>query len=258
MKNLKEFYYPSSLTEALYILSENEDNSLINVPVAGSTSIVFSKNPNIKGLIDINRIGLDYIKKDGTTIKIGSTMTARKIYQSPLIKSMAGGLLAKAAGSIGSTLIRNSCTIGGNIVDLRIWSDFPAPLLALDAKIKVDSKKGTREISVEEFFSKRPSKILSPSEMVTEIIIPSLEGKGSFIKFARTRVDYTLVDIAAYLETEDKKICLARIAVSGITTLPERLKSMEKFIEGKELTEDFLQEVSKKAREECVEVRSET
>jgi carbon-monoxide dehydrogenase medium subunit len=258
MKNLKEFYYPLSLEETLEILSENENAPLVNVPVAGSTAIVFSKNPKIKGLIDINRLGLDYIKKDNDTIKIGAAATAQKIYQSELIKSLARGILSSAAKTIGSRLIRNSCTIGGNIAGLRIWSDFPVALLALDGHIMVKSKEGERLISAEDFFAKKPSKILKSTELVTEIIIsvPPANSTGSFIKFSKTKFDYSLMNTGACLETDRGKILKARIAVSAVTMLPVRLKSIENFIEGKILTEDLLEEISKKVKEEIIPVNT--
>jgi len=245
VKNLKDFFYPGSLEEALELLSKNEGSPLLNVPVAGSTGIFYSKNPKIRGLIDINRIGLDYIKKESHALKIGAATPVQKIAQSPAIKSLAGGFFAKAAGSIGSRLIRNTCTIGGNIVDLRIWSNLPAPLLVLEGKIKAETKKSSRFIPAEEFFSRRPSKILSPVELVTEIIIhlPPENARGAFIKFGRTKVDYTLMDTAAYMEIDGDRLKNVRIAVSAVTVLPQRLKSLEKFVEGKIFSEVFLEEI---------------
>ena len=257
MKNVRDFFYPETLKEALKLLSENEGNSQLNVPVAGSTGIVFSKNPKITGLVDINRLGLDYIKKENGSIKIGASATVQKISRSKALQSVAGGILSKAAGSIGSRLIRNSCTIGGNISGLRIWSDLPAPLLVLDAKIKAQSEKGERIIPAEEFFSKTPSKILNPSELVTEIIIPVPEkSAGSFIKFVRTKVDYTFMDTAFYMELKDGKIINPGLSVSAVTLLPVRLKAIEEFLNGKALDEKLLEEVSKKAEEEINPIKT--
>lgn len=252
MKNLKEFYYPKTLEEALEILSENEASEMLNIPVAGSTGIVFSKKPTVKALVDINRIGLDYIKKDRGTVKIGAATVVRKIARSEIIKNMAGGVLSKAAGSIGSILIRNSCTIGGNIADLRIWSDSPSALLVLGAKIKINSKEKERIIKAEEFFSQKPSRTLLKTEMVTEIIIPAppKNAAGSFIKFGRTKVDYTLMDVSSYFEINDERLINVRIAISGVTLFPKRLKELEKFIEGKIFSEKLLKEIEDKGREE--------
>lgn len=258
MINVKEFYYPESLDEALELFSKNKGQELINVPVAGSTDIVFSRNPLFKGLVDINRIGLDYIKKEENVIKIGATTTIRKIAKSELLKDMGGGVLSKAASLIGSRLIRNTCTIGGNLMALRIWSDLPVALLVLDGNAEIRSKEERKVISIEELLKKRPSKIINSTELLTEIIIPATPENvgGAFIKFTRTKFDYTLMDIGAYIELEKGRIKKCRIAVSAVTPFPVRLKEVEKIMEGNIPDGKLIKEASEMAKDQIKPIKT--
>lgn len=255
---ISEFYYPRSLDEALELFSKNRDEQFINIPVAGSTDRVSFKNPSVKGLVDINRIGLDYIKQEDNVIKIGAATVIQKLAKSELLNNIAGGVLAKAASGVGSRLIRNTCTAGGNLMALRIWSDLPVALLVLDGKVEIRSIKERKIISVEELLKKRPSKVIDSTELLTEIIIPvpPENSRGDFIKFTRTKFDYTLMDTGVYIETDKEKIRECRLAVSGVTSVPVRLKSVENLLKDKQPDRALIEGASEKAKEEIKPVKN--
>ncbi|MEQ8190185.1 MAG: FAD binding domain-containing protein [Candidatus Eremiobacterota bacterium] len=258
MLNIREFHYPQTIDEILEILSKNRDEKSINIPVAGSTAVVFSKNPSVKGFVDINRAGLDYIKQEGNTVKIGAATTVQKIAKSELINNMAGGVLSMAASRVGSRLIRNVCTIGGNIVALRIWSDLPVALLALNGSVEIRNSEKKRIISIEELIRKRPAKELSSQDLLTEIIIPlpSCNTKGGFVKFSRTNFDYTMMDLAASVEYDGSVIKDCIVAISGVTAVPQRFIEVENLLKGNILNETLIEYAAKKAEEHIVPLKN--
>ncbi|MEQ8221436.1 MAG: FAD binding domain-containing protein [Candidatus Eremiobacterota bacterium] len=258
MLNIREFHYPQTIDEILEILSKNKDEKSINIPVAGSTAVIFSKNPSVKGFVDINRAGLDYIKQEGNTVKIGAATTVQKIAESEIINNIAGGVLARAASRVGSRLIRNVCTIGGNIAALRIWSDLPVALLALNGAVEIRNSEKKRIISVEELIQKRPAKELSSQELITEIIIPvpSCHTKGGFIKFSRTNFDYTLMDVAVSMEFYASVIKDCRLAISGVTSVPQRFIEIENLLKGNTLNETLIDHVAKEAEEKITPLKN--
>jgi xanthine dehydrogenase YagS FAD-binding subunit len=65
--------------------------------------------------------GLDTIRLDGGTLKIGALATLAEIARSPIVAENAG-VLAEAAGKAASPTLRETTTIGGNLCQLpRCW-----------------------------------------------------------------------------------------------------------------------------------------
>ena len=248
MKNLKSFYYPETIDKVLEILRDDRVKTAI---IAGGTSVSISNDTSVEALVDISRVGLSYIKEESEYVIIGATTTVRELMDSEIIKSMADGILAKASSVIATHPLRNVITIGGNIVQLRVWSDLPTVLLALDAQVKVKGYE-ERVIPAEDFFEKHPQKQLEPDEIVTEVVFPKAGEKSGaeFIKLARTKGDYAIISLGCYLEYEGDKCTLARIAVGSAVAPPGRAKDAEAMLEGNEVTEELINSTAQKAMEE--------
>ena len=130
---LKLFHYPKSVPEACSLLREDEGAKII----AGGTALALTKLQKVHALVDISRLGLEYIKTETDGKHIGATTSAQTLATSVTLRQIAGGILSTAAAGIGSRPIRNQVTIGGNVVQLYPWSDLPAALIALDATVKI-------------------------------------------------------------------------------------------------------------------------
>lgn len=247
MKNLKNFYFPDSVEAALELMREDSFKSMF---IAGGTGVSLSKDASIDALVDITRMGLDYIQEKGGYLHVGATTKIEDLCKSDKAKKIGNGMLCNAASNVWSHGLRNMVTLGGNIVGLRVWSDMPVVLLALDASIKV---KGYDEktIPAEDFFREHPRKALAEDELVTEIIFPKTpaDSGAEFIKFARTTGDYSTLNVGCYLEFEDNKCSLARIALSAAVPLPVRCREAEAILENQEITPKLIIEAAKKARE---------
>lgn len=248
MKNLKNFYYPESIEEALETLREEPEKTAI---VAGGSSVSLSKNERTESLVDITRLGLDHIKDEKGYLAIGATVSIQKIYKSGAVRSTADGMISEAALNIASRPLRNAITLGGNIAGLRVWSDMPTVLLALDASIKV---KGRSEnlFSAVDFFKSHPSKLLGNDSIVTEVVFPkTVENSGGhYIKFSKTKGDYAIITVACYVEIEEGVCSLARIAVGSVANLPARMTKAETLLEGKPIDEELIKKAAEESRNE--------
>jgi NADPH-dependent glutamate synthase beta subunit-like oxidoreductase len=73
-------------------------------------------------VINIKTIpGLDYIKEEGSVLKIGALTKLSDIAKSPLLKSSTKALV-EAVRSVATPQVRNTATIGGNLCqDVRCW-----------------------------------------------------------------------------------------------------------------------------------------
>jgi len=197
MDRLKEYYYPSSLQEALSLLI-NGSTAII----AGGTHITMAKDRSITRLVDIMNVGLSYIQQKNNAIHIGSTTTISDIFKSTIVQKVGNGILTKACQLIGDTPLRNVITLGGNIAKPYPWAGLP------------NAAQG---------------------EIIKEVIFPiKKERFCRYEKFSLTTVDYSWLAIAFSTKIANKTIEEPHLAVSRITK-PHRITEVELFLTGKEI-----------------------
>jgi len=237
LKNLKSYYRVKNLREGLSILKKSKGKV---VPLGGATTLSVLNAPEIEGLLELENLGLSYIREDKDKIRIGSMTRISDLFDSKIIEKFADGFLKKVAITIGSTLNRNMITVGGNIYQIYLWSSLPPALLCLDAKIKVKSLNSSRTIKAEEFFSKIPRKILSYDEIITEIEIDKKNFRGvkaEFVKFSKTKTAYPVISVGVIVKKTGSMIKDLRVAVGSLSILPQRFKDIEKIYIGKNIDE---------------------
>lgn len=247
MKNLKAFYYPGTMEEAIKLLKDGSEKRMI---VAGGSSVSLLKDSQVQALVDITRLGLGYIREEKDHVAVGATATIQEIYQSPVTAGLAGGILRDAALNVASRPLRNTITMGGNISHLKAWSDMPSVLLALDAHVCFvgDTEK---TMPARQFFQDHPSKVLGSHSIVKEVLFPRPPaGSGAdYIKFSKTKGDYAVINVACRLEMKDGACSLARVAVGAASRLPVRVEAVEKELEGRAVDEVLIQKAAARCRE---------
>ena len=241
MNQLQEYLYPSSLEEAFNLLIK-ESTEII----AGGTHINIAKNQSIIRLVDITRLGLNSIKKEHQTVRIGSTTTITEMIESPIISEIGNGILTKACQLIGDTPLRNIITLGGNIARTYPWVGLPVVLLVLNAEIVIISQEGTRKVSAIEYF--KGGKLMK-GEIITEVIFPIRKDYFCrYEKFSLTRVDYSWLTMAFAAKKENERIVDPHLAVSRITKA-QRITKAEELLQGKQLLALDLKEVISKLKQ---------
>ncbi len=130
-------------------------------------------------------------------------------------------------------------------------SDTAIALTALGATLRIAGTKGTRTLSIEEFFTPLGN-VLASDEMITAIYIPkpSAAARQNFLKFTlRKPIDFGIVS-AASLMTLEKGVCTAaRIVLGAVAPTPVRALKAEEFLRGKEVTEETAAEAAALALE---------
>jgi NADPH-dependent glutamate synthase beta subunit-like oxidoreductase/CO/xanthine dehydrogenase FAD-binding subunit len=124
-------------------------------------------------------------------------------------------------------------------------SDIAPALIALDAKIRTTR----RTIEAEVFFAAKPmnSTILDPDELVLEIQVPSPKpgSKTSYSKFReRQSIDFPIISVATALTMDSGKINDARIVLGAVAPIPLRARETERFLLGKEISQDLAEKAS--------------
>jgi carbon-monoxide dehydrogenase medium subunit len=236
---VEAFYRPGTVREALRLLQNGKNRARF---VAGGTDLVVEADRSTRILIDITRAGLSYIRRKGQACVIGATTTMATIENSPAIRALAGGILARAAATCGSVQIRNMATLGGNLANGSPAADTATPLLALDAEVVLADARGRRRIPLTEFYSgPRKTKTL-----LVEVVIPvpPRGARWSFQKLGRTEDDISLVNAAAGLQLDSKgRAKWVRIALGAVAPTPIRAVNAEKLLLGRKVDRSTLAEV---------------
>ncbi len=228
------------------------------------------------------------IKQDKNGIHLGALTTLAELISNPLIQKSFPGLRQAAlsvgspqlrnVGTVGGNLCQrprcwyfrdpqfncrkkggNRCfaakgknkyhaILGGGICYMVHPSDLAPALISLEARVKIASAEGEKELLLEEFFappavSIRQENKLQPNQILTEIILPppSPQQKSIYLKFTeRGSWDFAVVSVAAAANLAGKSVSKLRVVLGGVAPIPWRLAELEKKIQGHPVEEKTL------------------
>src|SRR5437764_14219984 len=139
MLKITAYHNPTTLTEAITLLSE-EGRTVI----AGGTDLLV--NPRymigVREVVDIHKLGLNYISEEQGWLHIGAGATMRTVAQHRWVQALANGILARGAAVCGSPNIRNMATLAENVASALPSADTPPALLALHAQAVLVGMQG--------------------------------------------------------------------------------------------------------------------
>jgi len=227
--------------------------------------------------------GLDTIDAGKSDIRIGATATLANVIRDDKVRERFPAF-ATAVASISSPPLRNMGTIGGNLcVDTRCtyynqteewrrsidyclkeegticwvatksprcWahtaSDSAPILCALDAKVRLVSTSGERELPLKDFYVDDGIDYLAkqPDEILTEVLVPgvsdSTQCRSAFWKLRRRgSIDFSTLSVAAAVWTDDKDIVTrASMYLGAVGSAPMPVADVESVLVGNKITED--------------------
>jgi len=251
--NYFEYVEPRTVHEACQFLKQHEEAKIL---AGGASLVVLQKNGFIRPshLVNLKTIpGLDKIEQDEEGLRIGALNRHHDILSSPVIRK-ACPILIEAASNIATPPIRNMGTIGGNLCHGDPAADFPPPLIALGAKLTLVSVAGERIVPVETFFLDYYETVLSASEILTEIRIPSLRPRssGSYSTLDQVTNATAIVAVAAVLSLDDDGTCTyAGVGLGGVASTPLAVGTAKEILVGRKIQEPEIDRVAKEARTIC-------
>ncbi len=215
-----EYVVPSSLHEALTVLSESENAKVLS---GGMSLIPLMKMRLVRPttVVDISRLpGLDTITDEGDHIAIGALVKHAETASNALVREHATAL-AQAAGLTADIQVRNQGTTCGSIAHADLAADQPAAVLALGAVMVADSVRGQRQIPAADFFVDTLTSALADDEILVGIDIPK-GGRSAYAKLGRRGgdSDYPIAGAAVWVQGTDGSVADARIAVTGVSSKP--------------------------------------
>lgn len=144
-----------------------------------------------------------------------------------------------------------------------VYSGDLAPILiALNAEVEIASSQGRRIIPLTQFFTKRGENpnILKSNELLEEIRLPLLErGIGAAYEKLRIRegMDFPMASIAVMIKIKENEIIEElKVVLGAVGTSPIEVPEISSIIEGKKVSEELIDKISKLAIETARPVRN--
>ena len=245
---MPEFNYfrPRSLKEATDLVARLEDFKIL----AGGTDLLIDLRIGRyrpKNVVDISGIKeLSYIVDEGGIIRIGALTKLQDIVESPVVRGKLLAL-AEAVEQMGSWQVRCMGTVGGNLCNASPAADTAPPLMVYEARVKALSTRGEREIPITKFFKGPRETKLMRDEILTEVIIPYIDGAGTATLKLGRRNAFTLsvVAVSTLVKVSNGRFEDVRIALNAVAPRPVRAVRAEEFLRGREVCMEVIDEGSK-------------
>src|SRR5262245_15400253 len=244
-----DYHRPDTLDEALKLLKKHGEDAKVLSGGMSLLPMLKLRLASFAHLVDINRVpGLDYIKEDKGTLKIGAMTRQAALERSDLIKSKYP-ILADAVPLIADPLVRNRGTLGGNVANGDPGNDQPAIMIALGATFVAEGSK-ERTIPASQFYKGLYDTALARNEILTEIRIPAPPPKsgGAYVKLKRKTGDFAVAAAAVQLTLNAKgavERCGIALTNAGLT--PVEAADAMKFLVGKTPDDKTIMEAAKMA-----------
>ena len=253
-----KYLQPNTLNDCLLALQEADGSAM---PYAGGTDVMIHLRERtehmrqVRLLVDLSALPelRGIAMKDGK-IRLGAMTTHSVAAASPLLGAHAP-FLCDAASTVGSTQIRNTGTIGGNVCNGSPAADTVTPLVALDAQAVVRSLSGTRIVPVTALYG-RGGMTLAPGELVTEFLFDSYAlWQTAFLKLGRRKaLAISRMNASVALRFEHGAIAEARVSPGCVFASPRRVASAEAMLIGQVPSLSLFEDCGKAVSEEMVAV----
>lgn len=288
-----EYANPSTLQEATALLSAKWGEADILAGGTDLISCMKDDLHTPKRVVNIKGIKeLEGISKSDAGLRIGALVTMDELAKNADVKANAKALSDAAAG-IPSPQIRHMGTVGGDLCQRpRCWyyrqghgllamqdgkslvpngenryhsifgngpayfvsaSSLGPALIALGAKVKLVSAKGSREVPAASFFVAPQNEsqreiALHADEILTEITIPAGAVKSATYEVRQKEaLDWPLAAASVVLHMKGNAIASAKVVLGHVAPKPWDSADAAKALAGKAITADSAEAASKAA-----------
>jgi CO/xanthine dehydrogenase FAD-binding subunit len=157
--------------------------------------------------------------------------------------------LRKCSFTFASRQIRNVATIGGNVAHCSPCGDTVPPLVIHEARAELASKRGRREVPVEDIASGPYACALPPEELILRFILKPAPGVtfADFQKIGRRReLAIARINAAAMARQEpDGRVSFFRFSLGSCTPTPHRMPEVESCLSGRVPTAKLIWDAGK-------------
>jgi len=229
-----EIHQPRTTEEASEMLRHYGDDAAI---YAGGTELLLAMRHRAltyNHLVDLKVVpGLNTIEARNGSIEIGAACTHRGLENSQLLRERLS-VFAELESQVANIRVRATGTIGGNLCFAEPHSDPATMLLVLDARVRIESADGAREIPIDKLIAGAYANNLAPGEILTRIVVPQVkpDHRAAYLKFQIH--ERPALGLGLWLETPDRgrTFRAARVAVGCVSPFPSRALTAESLLTG--------------------------
>jgi 4-hydroxybenzoyl-CoA reductase subunit beta len=140
-------------------------------------------------------------------------------------------------------------------------ADLAPALVALDAQVTLISARGSRTISLKDFYTGNGAKPngKEPDEVLTKVVVPArMAGyRATYLKFRlRESIDFPVAGVALSVRLEgERAICRdPRLVITGVATAPLLVKGIDELLDGVPLTASAIENAAALAKKTAIPV----
>lgn len=250
-----EYLTPASLEEAFDAMDRNRGRHRI---VAGATDTYpwaregRAGDVEIPTLIDVSRVPeLNELHVEDKRVRLGAaTPIQRFLDYSALGAAMPA--MPRCAVWFADDQIRESATIGGNIVNASPAADAILPLITHNAVVELasrcDGSIARRRMPLCQFITGPGKTELQPDELLVAVECDALpDYGGAFEKVGHRRslvISIVCLAVLVKLDKSGRAFEDVRLCVGGIGPVPSRLTAVEHFLQAGPVTTDRLEQAA--------------
>jgi len=288
-----EYANPASLKEATGLLAASWGEADVLAGGTDLISLMKDSLHTPKRVVNIKSIHeLGGIVRTAAGLRIGATVTMDELARSAEVRA-GYPALAEAAAGIPSPQIRHMGTVGGDLCQRpRCWyyrqgfgllamqegkplvpdgenkyhaifgggpayfvspSSLGPALVALGARVKLVSAKGSREVAAAKFFVAPKDEntreiALLPNEILTEILVPAGAVRSATYEVRQKEaLDWPLAAASVVLHMRGNTVATAKVVLGHVAPTPWEAAEAGKALAGKTITVESAEEAGKAA-----------
>ena len=209
-------------------------------PIAGGTDLLLDLKqglrPPVHTLVDLTTIPeLIALETRADTLFIGAAVPLSHIVASELVQQHARAL-TEAAQLVGGPQVRNTASLGGNVVHALPAADGTIALMVLQARAEIAALQGRRMVPVAELFLGPGKSLVNPErEILVGFHLPVRKAyQGcAFRRIMRAQgIALPILNVSVWLERKAELIQDVRIAVGPGGPTPWRASTAEDSLRG--------------------------
>ena len=222
LTHLRSYDRPIDLDSAVELLRAGGRGTRL---MAAGTDLVLSGSDEITGLVDLGGLDLAYVEERAGAVAIGAMTTLTELLEHPAATGYLDGVVVEMLRRVGSPLLRNVATVGGNLVRKQPWSDVIPLFRALGASVTLFDGDVWSE-PIDDLYAEAAH---LTGAILAEIALPPQPAgtAAGFWKFTRSAVDIATLNCAALIQTEEGACVRARVFVGATPRLAAAVPSAE-------------------------------
>lgn len=213
--NLRTVYKPATLEDAITLLAEPSA-----FPLYGGAALQRNPRPDVRAVVDLSRLGLDYVRDSENNLRLGSMLTLEQVRQACAGYAASAPRVAAIARMLAEEFpetLRHTLTLGDLLMERPAQSPTLTLFLALGAVIK--------RVDLEMYFT--ATAWLAAQQDIQRFLIAHVRLlKGSprsvvaYEKVSRTPADLPIVGAVACADLREEGRRRTTLALCGVARTP--------------------------------------